>query len=171
VDRDRIATFSTGTKLVLAAGGLLFVDLFLTWQATELDFGPNLQVTKGLDAWDFWGLLIGLLTLALLAIVIIRESDAEVLLDSRWDVVPLVLGGLVFVIAVVKNLRDSDSTWASYLGVALAAAMAVGAFLDWTRTRSDDIPVHSAWQPQPAGMSQGSAGPSERSSDEPDLKW
>lgn len=156
---------------MLAAGSLLLVDLFLTWQSTEVDFGPQLQVTKGLDGWDFWGLWMGLLTLALLAVVIVRESEAEVMLDGRWDVVPLVLGGLVLAMAVVKNLRDVDSTWASYLGVALAAALAVGAFLDWARTRSDEVPVHSAWQAQPAGMSHGSPSPPERGADEPDVKW
>lgn len=167
---DRIAAFSTGTKLVIAAGALLFIDLFLIWQTIELDFGPNADVTQAQDGWDVWGLLIALLTLALLAIVAIRESDTELLLDSRWDRVPLILGGLVFVLAVMKNLRDADSTWASYLGVALAAVVAVGTFIDWFRSRSDEIDVHSAWrpEPQPAGPAKT---PPDRTADEPSSKW
>lgn len=168
---DRISAFSTGTKLVLAGGFLLLVDLFLTWQTIELDYGPKVQVTQGLPGWDFWGLLIGLATIALLVIVVIRESDAELLLDSRWDRAPLVLGGLILVFTIVKNVRDSDSTWASYLGVALAAVVAVGAFVDWSRARAEEIPVHSAWRPQPAGPSESRPAASEHSANEPRPKW
>jgi hypothetical protein len=153
---------------MVAAGALLLTDLFLNWQTIELDFGPNSKVMQGQDGWDFWGLLVALLTLALLTIVAIRESDSELLLDSRWDRAPLILGSLIFVLVVVKNLRDADSAWASYVGVVLAALVAVGAFKEWSRNRSDEVHVHAAWQPQPAGPSEP---PPDRRSDLQSAKW
>lgn len=147
---DRIAALSTGAKLLLAGGLLLLVDLFMTWQKIALDFGPGTEVTKNLDAWDFWGLLIGLLTIGLVAGVIFRVSNDEFALGSRWELVTLVVSSVVLAIVVLKNLRDSDSTWASYLGVVLAGIMTAGAVLDWTRARSEQGSVSTAWWAQPA---------------------
>ena len=166
---ERIAALPTGTKLVLGAGALLFIDLFLTWQSMEVDFGGGVQVTRGLDGWDFWGLLIGLLTLALLTVVLIRESEAELMLEARWDVVPLVLASVILLLTIVKNLRDAASAWPSYLGIALAVVVVAGALLEWLRNRSDESPVQAMWQPQPAGPSESSSITTERRSDEP--RW
>jgi hypothetical protein len=167
---DKIAALPTGTKLVLGAGVLLFLDLFLTWQSLPVDYG-RFTVTRGLDGWDFWGLLIGLLTLALLAVVILQQMEFEEFeFDGRWDLVPLGLGGLILLLTLGKNLGDSHSTVQSYVGVVLASVVAVGAYLDWSRTRSGEVPVHSAWRPQPAGPSESSAV-RERKTDETQSKW
>ena len=45
---------------MLVAAALLVVDLFLTWQSLEVDFGPPGTATSLLDGWDAWGLLIAL---------------------------------------------------------------------------------------------------------------
>ena len=41
-----------------------------------------------------------------------------------------VLAFLIFALALIKNLTDDYSTWASYVGVVLAALIAVGAWLE-----------------------------------------
>jgi hypothetical protein len=133
----KVASLSNGGKLVLAAGGLLFFDLFLTWQAVPVAFGPKNTITKGLDGWDVWGLLIGLAILALIALVVARVYDEGFAFDQRWDRVTLGLGVLVFALAVLKNFRDGDSTWASYLGVVLAGLVAAGAYLDLSMARTN----------------------------------
>ena len=154
---DRFTSLSTGTKLFLVAAVLLFVDLFLTWQELPLDFGPNSQVTGSLDGWDFWGLLIGLLTLGLLAAVIVGETNDELELDSRFELAILAVSSLVLAIAIVKNLRDSDSAWASYAGILLAALMTLGALLDWREALEDESSVELGWWAQPAGTSRRAA--------------
>lgn len=165
---NRIAALSTGTKIMLAAGVLLVVDLFLTWQTIALDYGPRAQVTSSLDGWDFWGLLIGFLTIVLIGIVAVRELDDEITLGSRWEMVTLVLALLVFGIAILKNLRDSESTWASYVGVALAGLVVLGALVDWWQARAEPGPLGAAWRPQPAGPS---GHPPEPGADEPRSRW
>ena len=56
---DRIKGLSTGSKIVLGCGVLLFFSLFFTWQNLQVDFGRAGIATLTLDGWDFWGLLIG----------------------------------------------------------------------------------------------------------------
>lgn len=165
---ERIAAFSLGTKLMVGGGTLLFLDLFLTWQTLELDFGGGNTVTRALDGWDFWGLLIGLLTLALLAVVIVRETDAEAMLEPRWDVLPLALSTVVLALTVVKNVRDAESSWASYAGILLAGVVVAGALLEWYRNRSDESGAQ-LWQPQPARAGEP-ASFADRSSDD-SARW
>ena len=154
----RVTSFGTGTKLLLAAGGLLLVDLFLTWQAIPVSFGKNGTVTRSLDAWDFWGLLIGLTTLAVVILAVLREFDDGLAFDTRWDRVVLGLGILVFAFVVIKNFRDSDSTWQSYVGVVLAALVAAGAYLSSIYEREPTPVVEGpTWQPRDRNQERGIA--------------
>jgi hypothetical protein len=164
---DRLATLSTGTKLLVGAGVLLFVDLFLTWQEVTVPFGPGTEVTRSLDGWDVWGLLIGLLTLAVLAAVVVRHQSEGLDVDSRWELAVLVAASLVLAFVLVKNFRDSDSAWASYLGVVLAGAMTVGAYLEWARARVEDAALPAPWWTQPAA----SPGRSTPDPDESRPRW
>jgi len=129
---EGIRALSTGTKLVLATGPLLFFSLFFTWQTPEIDYGPAGRAEVLLDGWDFWGLLIGLVALALVTLVALAElTEVEMSPDVPWDLLNLALGVVVFVLAGVKNLTDADSAWASYVGVLLAAFVALGVYERW----------------------------------------
>jgi uncharacterized membrane protein YobD (UPF0266 family) len=141
---DWIKELSTGSKLVLASGGLLFCNLFFTWQKIEIDFGTAGTAEMSLDGWDFWGLLIGLLTLALISLtVLVHVSNVELPSEVPWDHLALGVGLVVFLLTLVKNLTDAGSTLPSYVGVVLAAFVVVGAYLSWARAASR--------QPSPLG--------------------
>jgi hypothetical protein len=155
---DRLKALSTGTKLLLGAAALLFFDLFLTWQELTVPFGPQTSVTGSLDGWDFWGLLIGLLTVGVIAAVVVRHTNSQLEVDSRFDLAVLVASSLVLAIALVKNFRDADSAWASYAGVVLAGVMTVGAYLEWARARVEDAALPAPWWQQP-GATSGRAAP------------
>ena len=152
----RIADFGLGTKILLGAGALLLVSLFLTWQAIPVDFGKNGTVSRGLDGWDFWGLVMALATLAVVILAVAREHDDDLAFDPRVTRIVLALGCFVFVAAVLKNVRDSDSTWASYLGVLLAGLVAVGAYLDFSHER-DPKPTAVEWRPRDRTLERSSA--------------
>ena len=132
---ERFKTLSTGPKLLLVATPLLFVSLFFTWQKLEVDFGSAgrpLHAEALLDGWDFWGLLIGMLALGLTALAVVAYlTDVELSEDVPWG--PLVLGGGIAILALtlLKNVTDADSAWASYVGVVLAALVALGAYETW----------------------------------------
>ncbi len=129
---ERLKSLSPGQKLVLFASPLLFVSLFLTWQKLEVSFGAAGHAVALLDGWDGWGLLIGLLALALTGFAVVAYlTDVELSEDVPWERLLLGCGVAVLVITVVKNVLDADSAWASYLGVVLAALVALGAYETW----------------------------------------
>lgn len=135
---QKIPSLSTGTKLLLVACAALFLNLSLTWQKVEVDFGPAGRAELLLDGWDAWGLLIGLVALGLLVLtVVIHLTDVELPDDVPWGTVSLALAGVVLLATAVKNLTDAGSTIASYVGVALAALVVVGAYLNVRRARAE----------------------------------
>ena len=54
------------------------------------------------------------------------------------------LGSATFAVAVVKNLTDAGSSWASYGYVALAGGVAVGTYLEWASARKGGKPLLTA---------------------------
>jgi hypothetical protein len=129
---ERFKALSTGPKLVLVAAPLLFFSLFFTWQKLEVDFGPAGTAEAMLDGWDFWGLLIGLLTLGLTALaIVVYFTDVELSEDVPWERILLVGGVSTLAVTLLKNLTDADSAWASYVGVLLAALVALGTYEIW----------------------------------------
>ena len=51
---------STGRQVLLAAGLLLFIDLFLDWQQVCASFGPAGSVCGSRSGWHGIGILVGL---------------------------------------------------------------------------------------------------------------
>jgi hypothetical protein len=133
---ERIKGLSLGAKVVLAGAGLLFFSLFLTWQNLQVVYKGSGTAPQPLDGWDLWGLFIGFLLVGLVGLVLVaKTSDLELLPDVNWELVILVVTGVVFALVLVKNLTDRNSAWVSYLAVVLAGAIVVGAFMDWTSER------------------------------------
>jgi len=126
-----LASISTGTKLVLGAGLLLLIDTFLSWQKVSVDVSGVEVAAVSANAWHgFWGVLLGLLTIALLVWVGLQLAKVDVpKLPVADSMVTLGLGGLILLFALIKNLADDFSTIWSYIGVVLAAAVAAGAWL------------------------------------------
>ena len=123
---ERIAALSLGRKLVLGAGVLLFIDMFLHWQSVDLGgFG-----TATASGWHgFWGVVLGLMTLAIVGWVAARAFGADLPENVPDGTVTLVLGVLIFLFALLKNLTDDYSAWASYVGIVLGAVVAYGGWL------------------------------------------
>lgn len=146
---ERILALSTGTKLILASGFLLFLDLFLTWQTVPQRFGKKFELTESLDGWDRLGLVLGLLTVGLLALVVIRQTDADLSPGVPWNQITLVLAALVLALALLKSSTDANSAWAAYVGVALGVLLVVGAVLDRDRPEPEPKPIDTGnWKPR-----------------------
>jgi hypothetical protein len=139
---ERLKALSRGTRLVLVAAPLLFFSLFLTWQMLEVDFGPAGRADYPLDGWDAWGLLLALLVIAVVSlVVVVHMTDVKMADDVPWETLTFGLGNGVFVVTVVKNVTDVDSTWASYVYLLLAVLVAVGTYLNWSEARAPEPPV------------------------------
>jgi hypothetical protein len=135
-----LVALSTGTKLMLASSVLLFFDLFLTWQKVPQEYGGKFNFTSNLDAWDGWGLLIAVATLALLTLLVLRETSVEFSSEVPWNRIVLALSVAMLLVAALKTLLDAYSAWASYAGVGLAAVCVVGAWLDRYRVQPEREP-------------------------------
>jgi hypothetical protein len=138
----KFKALARGTQIVLVAGPLLFLSLFLTWQNLEVDYGPAGVATSMLDGFDAWGLLLALLVLSTVALVALRNlTEVEMSEDIQWEKVALGLGVAVATVAVLKSLTDADSSWASYGFVALAIAVAAGTYMDWAAAKRERRPL------------------------------
>jgi hypothetical protein len=149
---ERIAALSTGTKLMLGSGALLFVDLFVTWQNVPQRFGGKFDVTASLDGWDRLGLVLGLVTLGFLTLVVVRETDAELSPDVPWNRITFALAAIAFAVAVLKNVTDANSAWGAYAGVVLAALVLVGAYLERDKPAPEPRAIERGdWKPRVRG--------------------
>lgn len=123
----QLSALSTGRKLILGAGLLLLIDTFFHWQSVSI--GP---VSVGQSGWHgFWGVLIGLMTIALLAWVGARGFGVALPANVPDGLLTLGLGALIVLFAVIKALSDSYTAWPAYVGIALGALVAVGAWLNF----------------------------------------
>lgn len=124
---EQLSALSTGRKLILGAGLLLLIDTFFDWQSVSI--GP---VSVGQSGWHgFWGVLIGLMTIALLAWVGARGFGVALPANVPDGLLTLGLGALIVLFAVIKALSDSYTAWPAYVGIVLGALVAVGAWLNF----------------------------------------
>jgi hypothetical protein len=117
---------------MLIGGVLLLIDLFLPWQ----DFGNEFSDAVGVDAsFSGWrgvgGVLVGLLTIILLAWLIVRLASVNVPLPVSTAMTAAIIGTLILIFTVIKLLTilgDEATIWA-WVGLALAIVIAVGSFM------------------------------------------
>jgi hypothetical protein len=117
---------------MLVGAILLLIDLFLPWQ--DFDVG-GIAEEFGVDAtfsgWrGFAGVVLGLLTIIVLAWCIVRLASVDIPLPVSTAMTAALLGTLVLIFAIIKILTilgDEQTIWA-WLGLVLAIVIAVGAF-------------------------------------------
>jgi hypothetical protein len=148
---DRFNALGRGTQIMLVAGALLFISLFLPWQ--DFDIGDLGQFS----GWrGFAGVVLGLLTIVLLAWCIVRIASVDIPLPVSTAMTAALLGVLILFFAIIKLLTilgDEPTIWA-YLGVVLAILVAVGAFqtvqeaggIDTLKTEIPSMPASSGTQ-------------------------
>jgi hypothetical protein len=154
-----LRALSTGTKLLLGAGLLLLIDTFLAWQKVSVEVGGVEIASASQNAWHgFWGVAMGLVLIALLVWVGLQVANVEVPnLNLPERTVTVVLAVLVLVLALLKNIVDDYSAWPSYVGVVLAAGVAVGG---WMRMQDPEVAAapapEAAAPPPPPPAAEGS---------------
>lgn len=125
---ERITALPRGTQLMLAAGLLLLIDTFLNWQEVTV-----LGISAGVNAWHGWGVVVGLLTILLLAWLGARIAAADIRLPVSDTLAGATLAALILLATLLKILVDNEfrTVWA-WIGLLLAALIAVGAWLQVT---------------------------------------
>ena len=127
-----LARLSTASKLLLGAGLLLFIDLFLSWQKVCVSFA-NVSSCGSRSGWHGWGTLVGILLILLLAWELIRVMEVaipNVNLPAALVSAALAAGVLIF--TIIKFLADNTARhWPAWLGLLLALIVGAGGFLRW----------------------------------------
>ena len=126
---ERFNALSRGMQLMLAGAALLLVDTFLPWQSVSFE-ALGVSVSESWTAWHgFWGVMLGLLTIALLVWLVVRMLGTEMKLPVSDTLVGAALAALILLCAVIKVLTDDAVAWGAWLGLVLAVVIAVGAWL------------------------------------------
>ena len=121
----KFKALSRGSQLVLVAGPLLVLSLFLTWQYVEVDYGLAGVAKMPLDGWDAWGLLLALLVMATVSIVALGNlTEVELSDDVPWPKITLGLGIGILAVAVPGALAGWCRALQQFGVMPLADAMA-----------------------------------------------
>jgi hypothetical protein len=124
---ERFNKLSRGMQIMLVGSVLLLISTFFNWQEVSIEF-LGAEASSGVSAWHgFLGVVMGLLTIVLIAWLVARLAAVDI--PVPVSLTGAVLAFLIFACALIKNLHDDYSTFWSYLGVGLAALIAVGAWL------------------------------------------
>lgn len=124
---ERFNALSRGSQVMLIAGVLLLIDTFFAWQKVEI-----LDIAEAsANAWHgFWGVVLGLLTVALVAWLVAKLAGVEIELPVSDAMLGAVVAGIILLFALIKVLVDDFTAAAAYVGLVLAAIVAVGAWLN-----------------------------------------
>jgi hypothetical protein len=113
---------------MLVGGVLLFIDMFFAWQ--KVDLGPLGDYTR--SGWyGAGGVILGILTVILLAWLIVRIASVNIPLPVSTAMSAAVIAVLILIFAIIKFLSilgDAQTFWA-WVGLALAIVIAAGGFM------------------------------------------
>jgi len=121
-----LTKLALGSKVVIGAGVLLLIDSFLHWQ--EVSIGP---LSVGVSMWHGWGVLVGLILLAILALEVVKVAGVKIALGPLSPSLATAgLSALLVLFTLIKVLTNSFvATWA-WIGLLLSAGIAAGAWLN-----------------------------------------
>jgi hypothetical protein len=157
---DRFNALGRGTQLMGIAALLLFIDLFLPWQDFGGEFADELGIDATFSGWRGIGVIVGILTIILLAWVIVRLASVEIPLPVSTAMTAALIGTLVLIFGVIKFLTiiDDEATIWAWVGLVLCILVAVGAFrtvqeaggVDTLRSEASDLGARTSTPAAPA---------------------
>ena len=130
-----ISKLSHGAKLVLGATIAFLIVSIFNWQ--EVEFAGI--ATAGVSMWNGWGVLAGLIALAIVVWEGLRLANMKIEIGLTPAMVTTALAILLVLFTVLKVLVDNEfRTFWAWLGLILAIAIVVGAFANM-RDAGDSI--------------------------------
>jgi len=137
---DHLKAMSRSSHLIAWGGLLLFIFLFFDWQQVDTAIG-----SFGRSGWHGWGVLVGILTIALVGweAILIFASKLELPFKASY-----LTGGLaaaVLLFTIIKFLVDNEfRNWPAWVGLILAIVIAVGGYLRWSGDEPTEIKLSKA---------------------------
>lgn len=132
---DKFKELTTGAKLVLGAAVLLFVFSWFAW----FDIEGDVTGVASVNMWNGIGVLAGLLLIALIVWQGLRLANINLEIGVTPAMITAALAVLTLIFVFIRWLDKPgggivadayDRTFWSWLGLALAIVLVVGAFLN-----------------------------------------
>lgn len=138
-----LSKMSTATKILLGAGVLYLIVLFLPWQSVDLGVGFGTVSASGYEGIGFVNIL---LVIALIVWEVLAVRGVEI--NAPKALVSAGLAGGIVVFTLLKILVDNDFIAIfAWIGVVLAAAIGYGGWMRWQEHQASG-----------GGMSMGGGG-------------
>ncbi len=122
---------STASKILLIAGVLYIIDLFLPWQRVCFDLGVDIP---GGCASASGASGIGVLNLLLAIALVAWEGMAVggVEINAPRSLISATLAGAIVVFTILKIIIDSESLYLfAWIGIVLALVIGYGGWMRW----------------------------------------
>ena len=129
---DQLKGLSRSSQLLLGAGLLLFIFLFFDWQQVCVS-GGGFSACGGRSGWHGWGILVGLLVIALILWEVVQLLGVKIELPFKAALLSAGLAAGVLLFTVIKFLVDNEARhWPTWIGLILAILIGLGGFLRWS---------------------------------------
>jgi hypothetical protein len=129
---DQLKGLSRSSQLLLGAGLLLFIFLFFDWQQVCVS-GNGFSACGGRSGWHGWGVLVGLLVIALVLWEAVQVLGVKIQLPFKASLLSAGLAAATLLFTVIKFLVDNEARhWPSWVGLILAIVIGFGGFLRWS---------------------------------------
>ena len=137
---DHMKAMSRSSHLIGWGGLLLFIFLFFDWQQADTPIG-----SVGRTGWHGWGVLVGILTIALVAweAMQIFAVKLELPFKAAYLTAGLCAGVLLF--TIIKFLVDNEFRhWPAWIGLILAVLIAIGGYLRYAGDEVTEVNLSKA---------------------------
>jgi hypothetical protein len=130
------AKLSTASKILLVASGVYIIDSFLPyWNRVCVSGGFGFPGgCAGTGLWHDWGILAGLLAIAILAMEVITILGVQISMGTPQlrNQIEAGLAGGVLLFTLLRIIVDRHFlSWGAWLGLILAIAIAYGGWMRW----------------------------------------
>jgi hypothetical protein len=137
---DHLKAMSRSSHLIGWGGLLLFIFLFFDWQQVDTPVG-----SAGRTGWHGWGVLVGILTIALVAWEAIQVFGVKFDLPFKGALLTVGLAAALLLFTVIKFLVDNEFRhWPAWIGLILAILIAIGGYLRYAGDEPTEVHIAKA---------------------------
>jgi hypothetical protein len=135
---------STGTKILVIGGLLLFIDLFLPWQGVDLgEFGQLIGASGNISGFTGLGVFVAILVLGLIVWEALLAFGVNIQMGTTSPaLISAILGGAVALFTIIAFLSKlSAIKFGAFIGLILALVIAYGAYMRFQESTAGPGPA------------------------------
>ncbi len=146
---NHLKGMSRSSHLIIWGGLLLLIFLtFFDWQQVCVSFGGQ-SACGGRSGWNGWGVLVGILTIALVVWEVLLIFGVKIDLPFKGTLLTAGLAGGVLLFTLIKVLVINYRHWPAWIGLILAIVVAAGGYLRWAGDAPNEVKLSKAPAPPP----------------------